>query len=53
MKAGVGAMLLYMSRRTPKTASKLPEARGEAEHRFFPAPSSKGTKPPGPLIPAF
>ena len=37
MKVGVGAMLLYMSRRTPKIASKPPEARGEAENRFFPS----------------
>lgn len=35
MKVGIGAMLLYMSRRTPKIASKPPEARGEAENRFF------------------
>ena len=51
MKVGVEAMLLYMSRRTPKIASKPPEARGEAENRFFPL-SSKGTKPAGPLISA-
>ena len=35
MKVGIGAMLLYMSRRTPKIASKPPEARVEAENRFF------------------
>lgn len=35
MKVGIGAMLLYMSCRIPEIASKPPEARGEAENRFF------------------
>lgn len=53
MKGGFGAMLLYMSRTTPKTASKPPEARGEAEHRFFPPPPTvlKGNQASRPLDP--
>lgn len=50
MKGGFGAMLLYMSRTTPKTASKPPEARGEAENRFFP-PVLKGNQASQPLDP--